>query len=103
MPLSNADKKRFKSIGHALSPIITIAQKGLTDTIKAEINRALTEHELIKIKVVTASRDDKAQLSSAICEEFKAECIQSIGHVLLLYRAARNPDKRLSNVSRHSK
>ena len=102
MPISNADKKRFRAIGHNLNPIVTIAQKGLTDAIKAEIDRALTDHELIKIKLVTASREDKAQLSASICEEFNAECIQSIGHVILLYRAAKRPDKRLSNVSRNS-
>lgn len=101
MPLNNAEKKRFKTIGHSLSPVVTIAQKGVTDNVKAEIERALKEHELIKIKLITANRDEKKQLSDSICAEFKAECIQSIGHVLLLFRAAKQPDKRLSNLSRN--
>jgi RNA-binding protein len=102
MPLNNADKKRFRAIGHNLNPIITIAQKGLTESIKTELERALSEHELIKIKLISANRDDKNALTEEICGEFNAECIQSIGHVVLLYRAARNPDKRLSNISRNS-
>lgn len=101
MTLSNADKKRYRSIGHNLKPIVTIAQKGITDNIRAEIERALKEHELIKIKLVTADREEKSALSATICEEFNAQCIQSIGHVLLLFRAARNPDKRLSNLTRN--
>lgn len=100
MPISNADKKRYRAIGHNLKPVVTIAQKGVTDNIRVELDRALTEHELIKIKLVTADRDEKNALSEAICSEFNAECVQSIGHVLLLYRAAKNPDKRLSNISR---
>ena len=102
MSLSNAVKKQYRSIGHTLKPVVTIAQKGLTDNIRLEIERALTEHELIKIKLVTADREEKGALSAAICTEFNAECIQSIGHVLLLYRAAKKPDKRLSNVSRNT-
>jgi len=100
MSLNNADKKQYRSIGHNLKPIVTIAQKGITDNIRQEIDRALKDHELIKLKLVTADRDEKKALTDAICAEMKAECIQSIGHVILLYRAAKNPDKRLSNVSR---
>lgn len=102
MTLSNAEKKRYRAIGHSLSPIITIAQKGVTDNIRVEIGRALTEHELIKIKLVTSDRDEKKALTTAICAEHNAECIQSIGHVVLLFRAAKNPDKRLSNLTRNS-
>lgn len=102
MTLSNADKKRFRSIGHNLKPIVTIAQKGITDNIRAEIERALSEHELIKIKLLTSDREEKKSLTESICADANAECIQRIGHVVLLYRAARNPDKRLSNLSRIS-
>jgi len=100
MSLSNADKKQYRSIGHNLKPIVTIAQKGITDNIRQEIDRALTDHELIKLKLVSSDRDEKKLLTETICAELKAECIQSIGHVILLFRAARNPDKKLSNLSR---
>ena len=102
MSLSNADKKRFRTIGHNLKPIVTIAQKGFTDNIRQEIERALSEHELIKIKLVTSDREEKKALTASICAEGQAECIQSVGHMVLLYRAAKIPDKRLSNLSRKS-
>ena len=102
MPLSNADKKRYRQIGHNLNPIITIAEKGLSDNIRQELERALKEHELIKIKLV-CDREEKAQLNETICADFKAECVQSIGHVLLLYRAAKKPDPKLSNILRELK
>lgn len=102
MTLSTADKKSYRAIGHKLKPIVTIAQKGFTDNIKSEIERALKEHELIKIKLNTSNKEEMKVLSEAICQEFGAESIQSMGHVLLLYRAAKKPDKRLSNVHRHT-
>tara|TARA_B100001250_G_scaffold175057_1_gene150524 strand:+ start:438 stop:782 length:345 start_codon:yes stop_codon:yes gene_type:complete len=100
MPISNSKKKHYRSIGHNLKPIVTIAQKGITENIKKELNRALTEHELVKIKLLTSDRSKKKKLSSEICSELGAECIQSIGHIVLLYRMAKKPDARLSNLIR---
>jgi RNA-binding protein len=66
-----------------------------------ELERALTDHELIKIKLV-ADRDAKKELVATICQEFKSECVQSIGHTALLYRKAKKHDGRLSNIKRKS-
>ena len=73
MRLSNSDKKRYRRIGHNLNPVLIIAQKGLSENISAEIQRALTEHELIKIKLITSTREEKKALTDTICDEFSAE------------------------------
>lgn len=101
MALSNTLKKRFRAIGHNLMPVVIIAQKGISENIHDEIERALEDHELIKLKLVAANRSDKRALTLSLCSEFKAQCVQSIGHVVLLYRAAENPDPRLSNLLRN--
>jgi RNA-binding protein len=101
MTLSNADKKQYRAIGHNLNPVVIIAQKGVTESIRQEIERALNSHELIKIKLL-ASREEKKSLTNAICDEFNAECIQSIGHIILIYRTAKKPDPRLSNIKRNT-
>lgn len=100
MSINNADKKRFRQIGHDLKPIVTIAQKGLTENILLEVKRALNDHELIKIKVVGADRDQKKELVDVLCTEMNAECVQTVGHVILLYKAAKKPYPRLSNLLR---
>lgn len=101
MALSTAIRKRFRTIGHKLKPVVIITQKGITENIHDEIERALKDHELIKLKLVTATRADKQVLTETICTEFKAQCVQSIGHVMLLYRAAKTPGPRLSNLLRN--
>ena len=101
MSASNSDKKKFRTIGHQLKPVVIIAQKGLTENIKEEIDRALTDHELIKIKLLTSTRAAKKELMEVICSEFNAECLQSIGHIILIYRAAKKPGPNLSNLLRH--
>jgi len=101
MTSNHRDQKHLRAIGHKLKPIITVAQKGLSENILAEIDRALTAHELIKVKLVTADRDERNALAERISKDFQATCVQHVGHIILLYRANREPDPRLSNILRN--
>jgi len=94
------EKKRYRSIGHKLRPVVTIAEKGLTDNVRKELNRALEEHELIKVKIAAGDRQAKNAIRDEMLELLGVECIQQIGHVILLFRAARKPAPRLSNLLR---
>jgi RNA-binding protein len=100
MTLTSDNKKHLRRIGHDLKPVVTVADKGLTGAVIAEIDRALTDHELIKVKLAVGDRDAKKAATDAICERLDARAIQQVGHVLLLYRKADKPDPRLSNLLR---
>lgn len=100
MKLAPQEKKHFRTIAHSLSPVVTIAQKGLTESVNEEIERALTQHELIKIKIFAADRESRKALTLEICETAKADLIQSIGNVAVIFRAADKPNPKLSNVLR---
>ncbi|WHU44941.1 YhbY family RNA-binding protein, partial [Pseudomonas fulva] len=49
MPLNNEQKKQYKSIGHDLKPVLIVAGNGLNEGVVAELERALADHELIKV------------------------------------------------------
>ncbi|OAI20785.1 RNA-binding protein [Methylomonas koyamae] len=83
-------KKKLKAQAHALNPVVIIGQAGLTEAVLKEINVALDAHELIKIKI-RAERDERPVISEQICAETKAEPIQSIGQIAVVYR--QNPKK----------
>ena len=100
MSLSHSRKKQFRSIGHQLKPVVIIAQNGLTDNVVREIDRALADHELIKLKVLVADRSNRRALISSLCRRLSAHSVQTVGHMALLYRAATNPDPKLSNLRR---
>ncbi|MDI9799718.1 YhbY family RNA-binding protein, partial [Pseudomonas aeruginosa] len=59
MALTQEQKKQFKSIGHHLKPVLIVAENGLTEGVLAELERALNDHELIKVKLALAERDDR--------------------------------------------
>lgn len=100
MTSSNEDKKHLRRLGHNLKPVVTVAGNGLSENVSAEIARALNDHELIKIKLVADDREAKRALTEAICKDNNAQLVQSIGHVILVYRKAKTPDPRLSNLLR---
>ncbi|MFA5493784.1 MAG: YhbY family RNA-binding protein [Porticoccaceae bacterium] len=102
MPVSQDTKKRLRSIGHNLNPVVTVAGKGLSEGVLGEIDRALNDHELIKVRLTVGDRDLKKQLISEICTQSGGEAIQVIGHILLLYRKAAKPNPKLSNLLKPS-
>jgi RNA-binding protein len=83
-------KKKLKAQAHPLNPVVIIGQAGLTDAVIKEINVALDAHELIKVKI-RAERDERAAIREQICEQTKAEMVQSIGQIAVIYRL--NPKK----------
>ncbi|MGB0664438.1 MAG: YhbY family RNA-binding protein [Pontibacterium sp.] len=100
MSLSTEQKKQFRTIGHSLNPIITVAGKGLTENIQLEVDRALDDHELIKVKFAVGDRTVKQALIRELCDVVEAEIVQEIGHVALIYRPAEEPNPKLSNLMR---
>jgi RNA-binding protein len=100
MKEDNKLRKQFRAIGHRLNPVVIIS-KGLSDNVDNEIDRALTDHELIKIRINATDRDEKKALVTNICARHDAEMIQMSGNIVLLFRAARKPKENLSNLHRH--
>lgn len=95
---SNEIKKRYRQIGHNLNPIVTIAAKGLSENVVAELDRALEDHELIKVKFAISDRELRTQMIAAMCTQMKASLIQEIGKVALIFRAAKKPKPHTSNL-----
>lgn len=86
MSLTNKQKQFLKAKAHELKPVILLGGNGLTEGVVAEIEVALSFHELIKIKVPTEDREQKVLIMDAIIRETKAEKVQVIGKTLVLYR-----------------
>ena len=100
MALTQDQKKRFRKIAHHLKPVVTVSDGGLSEGVMAELERALEDHELIKVKLNVMDRDDKAAVIDAICSETGATSAQTIGKIVVLYRPAKKPSPRLSNILR---
>ncbi|MDF2867821.1 MAG: RNA-binding protein YhbY [Gammaproteobacteria bacterium] len=84
--ISKAKIRELRSQAHSLNPVVMLGSKGYTETVQAEIERALFDHELIKIRISGLERDEKRELAQHICETHQAELVQMLGHILTVYR-----------------
>ena len=66
--LTNERKKQMRAIGHHLKPVVLVGDQGLSPGLLDELNRALNDHELIKVKV-RAERDTRKVLVDNLCQE----------------------------------
>ena len=89
--LTDAQKKHLRRLGHDRKPIVLAGKGGIGAPLIAELDRALTDHELIKIRVRVADRDERDSMLAELARATRAELVQRIGHVALFYRAS--PDK----------
>ena len=86
MTITSAQKRFLRSKAHHLKPVVMVGQHGLSENIMNEVNLALDAHELIKVKLSVGDREEKKVILGEIISNSKAELIQSIGHVAVLFR-----------------
>ena len=91
-PLTSDRRSALRAEAHKLRPVVLIGDKGLTESVVAEIDRALKAHELIKIRAGTDDREARGAWLVEICAKLEAHPVQQIGKVLVVYRA--NPEAR---------
>jgi RNA-binding protein len=84
--LDPGKRRRLRARAHALTPLLQLGGKGLTDAVIAEIDRALARHELIKIRAAPLNRDEREVALASICERTRAHPVQHIGKILVVYR-----------------
>jgi RNA-binding protein len=89
--LSNAQKRYLRGLAHDLKPVLLVGAKGVTPAVLAELDVALEQHELIKVRVSVGDRDERDACIAALVEGSEATLAGRIGHVAILYR--RRKDK----------
>ena len=86
MSLNKKQIQHLKGVAHPLKPVVLLGNNGLTEAVVAEIDYALNHHELIKVKIPTDDKENKALIVEAICRETNATQVQLIGKTLVIYR-----------------
>jgi RNA-binding protein len=87
--LTSKQRINLKVLAHSLDPIVQIGKNGLTEQSLTTINKALADHQLIKIKFLDY-KDEKSNFSTIIEKRTGATLIDVIGNVIILFKE--NPD-----------
>jgi len=85
--LSAHQRRWLRQRVHQLRPVVTVGQHGLTEAVIKEIDLALAHHELIKIRMSGADREERDELVARIADRSGSQLINRIGHVAAFFRA----------------
>ena len=102
MSLSAREKKQFRQIAHHLDAVVIIGDQGVSEGVIAETQRALTDHELIKVKLNVGERADRQVAAEQLAAACEADLVHSIGKVVVLYRHNPKANPKLSNILRYA-
>ena len=90
--LTSAQTRFLRGQAHDLKAMLQVGGKGITDALVAEVDLALEHHELIKVKVGAADREERDAMIDDLAGRTDAALVQRIGHTAVLYRPSK--DKR---------
>lgn len=86
MALTDHQKKHLRRLGHALHPVVRVGQRGLTPGVVAELDRALYDHELVKVRAHLGERRERASVLAQLATATGSELVFQVGNVGLFYK-----------------
>ena len=101
LELSPEQRRAFRAEAHHLAPVVMVGNDGLTPPVLHEIDLALLSHGLIKVRVFSDDREERASMLERIADELEAAPIQHIGKLLVLWRPV--PAEEKPEPKRHTR
>ena len=79
-------RRALRGHGHALTPLVHVGKAGVTAGVIKQVNQALADHELVKIKIAGESPVDRFAVAERLVEEPGVNIVQIVGHIVLTYK-----------------
>jgi RNA-binding protein len=83
--LTARERAHLKARAHTLEPVVKLGNSGVTDGVVTEVDRVLTAHELIKVRIA-GGRDERAARGDELCARTGATAVHRVGKILILWR-----------------
>lgn len=85
--LTGKQRRYLRSLGHELKVVVQVGKDGVDDGLVGAIDQALTDHELIKIKIADSAGLERHEAADQLAARTRSEVAQVLGYTILLYRA----------------
>lgn len=97
MSLTSKQKRYLRGLAHKLNPVVMLGNSGLTEAVINETVSRLAHHELIKVRISGANREERSTMSETLARDTASEVVNTIGHITILYRRSEKPQIQLPN------
>ena len=92
--ITGKQRSELKKMAQEIKPTVMIGKEEVTPTVISAIDDYLAVHELIKVQIQDGAVLDPKQTANEIAAQLGAEFVQAIGRKFVLYRPAKDSDKR---------
>lgn len=86
MPLTGAAARQLRALAHHLDPIVQVGKDGVTQGLVAQVAKALLDHELVKVKVLSEAPLDRKIAAGQVASQTASDVVQVIGRTVVLYK-----------------
>ena len=92
--MTSKQRAYLKGLAMTMDPIFQIGKNSLTPEFTKAVQEALDARELIKVSVLQNCLDDPRELADMVAERTRAQVVQVIGKMIVLYRPAKEEKDR---------
>lgn len=82
--INSQQRKHLRALAHPLKAIVHVGQPGVTEGVTQAVDRALLDHELIKVQMLRPA--DKKGTAQELADSSGAALCGLLGHTVILYR-----------------
>jgi Predicted RNA-binding protein containing KH domain, possibly ribosomal protein len=84
--LTPKNKALLKKLANPLSPSLTIGKGEVDPAIIAVVDKALSAHELIKVRVLVNQKEGLEDLGASLANATHSDVVEVLGRIIILYR-----------------
>ncbi|MBQ9156379.1 MAG: ribosome assembly RNA-binding protein YhbY [Eubacterium sp.] len=92
--MTSKQRAYLKSLAANMEPIFQIGKASLTPEVIQSVREAIDKRELIKGSVQKNCLDDPREIAEVLAERTRSVVVQVIGRKIVLYKPAKEEDKR---------
>jgi RNA-binding protein len=95
LELSSTQRKFLRGKAHGLKAVVQVGHKGFSGALAKNVDSALNDHELLKVKFIDfKEKEQKQEITAAIAAHTRSSLVGLVGHTAIFFRQHSDPEKR---------
>lgn len=84
--LTGKNRSYLRAEANQLDPIVHVGKDGITDSVIEQLDEALEDHELLKLRILESTGRTTRSAAEELATATGAEVVQVIGGIAVLFR-----------------
>ncbi|MFQ5509793.1 MAG: ribosome assembly RNA-binding protein YhbY [Leptospirillia bacterium] len=90
--LTGKQRRHLRSLANTLKATVHVGKGGVSDEVRASLEDEFSHRELVKLAINQNCELPAKKVARDLADAANAHWVQTIGHTVVLYRAAEDPE-----------